>query len=262
MPPVPPQEPVPPDGVAPPVQKKGLAVGGYVLGGLSVLLPLASTMMGAAWIFFLVAGVLSAIAGLVLSVSALAKQTAGRGLAIRGLVLSLLSVLAVSLVASIVLPAELSRKGNAQAAGCGMNLSILGKCVAIYRAWNHDQFPPNLEALMDDGSGGLSPKDLRCPTDGPPDAAFHGTSYFYCAPDGDDETAIIACDIAPVHPRGGGKKARNVLRADLSVHACTESEFQKLLQKPENRRFAEELAKGVTMTPQERVTYIAPRGEK
>jgi len=144
-----------------------------------------------------------------------------------------------------------------------MNLVQMGRAIAIYQAENDDQFPPNLDVLLDDDDA-LSPRALRCPADSTPDAQLNGgSSYFYCAPEDEaDSTTIIACDVAPVHPRHrGSNNARNYLRADLSVHPCTEPEFQQLLQQPENSRFAEELAKGVNLTPQERVTYIAPQGE-
>jgi len=195
-----------------------------------------------------------------------------KGLAVRGLVLSIFRVLAVllavsmiMLVVSILMPGQTKAREAAKTAACNMNLSNIGKAVATYQSENHDQFPPNLEVFLKE-DGGLSPRTLRCPSDGLPDAPLDGTSYFYCAPEGDDidPATIIACDVAPVHAlsTGGRKELRNYLRANLSVQRCTESEFQQLLQQPENRRFAEELAKGVNMTPRERIKYIAPRDEE
>jgi len=251
MPHVSPQ-PFPPQyGVVLSKPTKGLAVAGLVLGILSVLLPGV--------------GILLALVGIVLSAIAISRR-AGRGLAIAGLLLSILGLLIIPLTLMIVLPKLSTARDLAKTTGCGMNLSNIGKEIAVYQYQpeNNGQFPPNLAVLIEEGT--VLPTSLHCPTDGWSKASFNGSSYFYCAPEGDEinDAAVIACDVAPVHTRDlrGNKEARNYLRADLSVQTCTETEFQQLLQKPENRRFAEELAKGVNMTPQNRVTYTAPRDEK
>jgi len=268
---LPPQVPIPPvpppDGVVPPKRKKNLVIGGYVAAFLSVLILIAGAMLGImpkfmAFLAVPVVILVLAIVGMMSAATAIARQTADRGQAVGKLVLSLFVVLLLLFAASVIAPPLFTAGNMSKASGCGMNLSNIGKAIAIYKAQNHEQFPPNLAVLL--GEDALSPKTLHCPTDGSK-ALVNGSSYFYCAPDGDKDvvsTTIIACDIAPVHPVGGNRViTRNYLRADLSVQKSTEPGFQRLLQQPENRRFAEELAKGVTMTPPERVTYIAPRGE-
>jgi len=157
-----------------------------------------------------------------------------------------------------------------KSSGCAMNLSNLGKAIGLYRVSYDNQYPPNLNAILRDGQSG---KGLMCPHD--PALRDNlwdereGSSYFYCTPqnnDGydmpNDDASIIACDIAPFHLAAVFRfdRCRNVLLSNGSVQRYTESEFQQDLQKPQNRRFAEEWAKGEKMSPQKRLHYIAPRG--
>jgi len=226
-------------------QKNRLAVWGLVLGIFSVFIP--------------VAGMLLAMVGIVISGKALARKTlAGQGMAAAGMTLCILGWLAQLVLMLTLLPPLTNARELTKSARCAMNLSQIGKAIAIYGAAHNDRFPPNLDVLLKDGS--LTAETLHCPAH-----TSAGCSYFYRAPDDDEigSGTIIICDVA-FHSRKYrvNNTDRNYLRADLSVQRSSESGFPQLLQQPENRRFAEELAKGVTMTPQERVTYTAPRDGK
>jgi len=240
-----------------PRQKKGLAVAGVVLGVLAVVsfcLPLLSVLL--------------AMVGMILSVKAIRRKTA-RDIAVTGLAANLLGLALVVANVAFVTVGWNNHKVWKGIGSCGARISNIGKGVAIYQAEHADQYPPSLEALIQDNAI-LGREDLRCPLDD----SSSGSSYFYCAPrNGPAAPAgeppavrIIACEAAAVHPATGffgpdeSTKRRHVLWSDNSIQLCAEPEFQQELQKPENRRFAEEFAKGVNMTPQERMTYIAPRG--
>ena len=217
-------------------------------------------------LFFIpVIGLLPAIITVLWAAINLCRESIRRNAAV-WLALSLGAVLFQFAIAPLVDRIGGRASSMAKTAGCAMNLSNLAKAIAIYGEMKADQWPPNLDALFQDDS--LSPKMLICPSNwGPPEVKEgEGTSYFYCAPRSnttpDDEACVIACDTIPVHPanfnifRDGG--LRVVLLSDFSIHRLPEAEFQQELQKPQNRRFAEELAKAANMTPQERLTYIVP----
>jgi hypothetical protein len=240
-----------------PRQKKGLAVAGLVLGVLSVVS-----------FYFACVSVVLAVVGLVLSIKAIKRKTA-RDIAITGLVASLLGLLLVIAFVAFV-TVGWNNKGVWNGIGtCGSRIYSIGRAVEIYRAENADQYPPNLEALIQDHAFYYGRELPRCPLDG----SSEGTSYFYCAPwngpnaqEGAPATnCIIACEVMAAHPVTGffgpdeSNKRRHILWSDGTIELYTESEFQQELQQPENRRFAREFAKGIQMTPQERVTYIAPR---
>lgn len=254
---LPPQVPSPPHNIVLPKQKKGLAIGGFVLGSLSALV-LLDGIVGhtVPMLIALVAAMLLATGGIVLSTVALVRKTAGHRLAYRGLELSVLSVLACLLVLWAIAPYLAKSWDVSKAARCSMNLSDLGKAIEVYQSNSHGQFPPNLAVLLNEGRLS-SPQILRCPKDNSPKTSLIGSSYFYCVPEDDASarTTIIACDVALHHYHDNSNAARIYLLANLSVQRGSESYFQQLLQMPENRRFADELAKGIKMTPYERVTY-------
>jgi Tfp pilus assembly major pilin PilA len=266
LPPLPPSQmppAPPPEEAAPPKPKKHLAFR-YVLGILGVLILIAGAMANVVPVIVLVVAVYVAlltlgVVGIARSSAAIARQTANRRQAVTQLVSNLLAILILLLPASVVAPALLRSREMSKVANCGMNLSNIRKAIEIYKLQNDGQFPPNLDAILKHSD--LSAKMLRCPAN----RSSNGSSYFYCAPEGDDPAlaTIVACDVAPVHiSHGRTKTARNYLRADLSVQSCTESTFQQLLQNPENHRFANELAQAATLTPRERTTYTAPPSQE
>ena len=110
---------------------------------------------------------------------------------------------------------------------CDTNLSTLGTGIAIYKAEHHDQYPPDLNAIV---QAGTSAQVLRCP-----DAKSNRTcDYFFLPPAANAPgTALIVCDLAGNHPDG-----RNCLRAWCSVDCLTTEQFQAELAKPENAAFA------------------------
>ena len=236
-----------------PRRKKGLAVAGLVLGVLSVVSFCLPHLGG-----------LLAIIGILLSARAISRKIA-KDIAVMGLVASLCGLLLVAAHVTIMTRGYNHKGVMDKTAGCGRNLSTIDRGIAIYKGGRAEHYPPNLEAILEYSD--VPPERLRCPADDVSD----GTSYFYCAPWNDNTqegTApavfIIACDVVPAHPAAGffgpdeSNKRRNVLWSDGDIQTCIEAKFQQELQKPENRRFAAELVKGVQMTPQERVKYIAP----
>jgi prepilin-type processing-associated H-X9-DG protein len=108
---------------------------------------------------------------------------------------------------------------------CGTNVSGMGKACLIYANDHDDQFPPDLDTLMDVAqmpkNCAMSQKGLICSATG-----IKG-SYGYCA-DGLDyscePTLIVAYDKKGNHPEG----YRNVLFLDTHVEWITEARFQAL----------------------------------
>jgi len=211
-------------------------------------------------------GLVVLTADLVWSVVALLRKPPDKRFAVARLIACLCLIVVCG---AVVLSARAHYFRLHTSARCAMHMSYLGKAVAMYRAEHEDQYPPSLDVILQDGS--LSTNDLVCVSNLPMGSQRMddegGSSYFYCAPchDDDDEVSdedarLVACDIAPVHPvamfRFG--RCRHILLSNNKVTRFTEAEFQRELQKPQNRQFAEELTKGVKMTPQERLTYIAP----
>jgi len=238
----------------PPVQPSS---GGVVLANLTIVLGILSIIipvMGS--LCWPIGGILA----MAILLAAIARETPVRR-AVVGLVLCLCgSVIQFTVYPRFVYHA----KEMARSAGCEMNLKNLGKAIAIYREKNDDQYPLNQDALLQDGS--QSNKMLVCLESTLCEG--DGSSFFYVAPRANsdapaDDACIIACDTEPLHPaskynifRIGGR--RNVLLSNGDVQHYSESEFQQELQKPQNRRFAEELANGANMTPWERLHYPAP----
>jgi len=249
---------------------------GRVMGGL---------LAGAAGVIVLtllspILGLFLAGAGLIWSTAALWPHAARRQALARLIVC--LGLVAAQI--TVLIPVRMNIYRLHVASICAMRLSCVGKAIAVYQA-EHGQWPRDLETLAN--SGGLSPRELECP---PFDASTDDTTYFYCAPlangppddQGDSqpqngEPFILACDIAPFHPAGlfdifGPERCRHVVLSDFGLKRFTESEFQRELQKPQNRRFAIDLAHGVGMRSYERVKYttldprdaprIAPQDEK
>ena len=256
---MPPLLPPPSDTTPRPDRGKGLAITASMLGLLSFPIPCVVRFM-ADILPSAVMGMMLAVAGITMAIIALAQKTTARSWAINGLALSILGLL-FSIGLALMGPFVFYAKSQAAEAGCKMNLSNLNKNIAQYQSENNNHYPPSLEALV--SSDKFSVKTVNCPATS--DREWEGeSSYFYCAPltDGDAQASvcIVACDAKPNHPTGfftlTGR--RNVLWSDGSVQSCTESEFQRELQKPQNRRFAEEFAKGTSLTPKERMTYIAP----
>jgi hypothetical protein len=233
-------------------------------------LPLADAAVGFL-LFVPMIGLLTAAATVVVSLFTLCFKPAARRSAVIWMMLCLCAVPAHFSYSLLLARA----RDCGKSAACGMNLSNLGKAIAIYRASYDNQSPPSLDAIMQDGSQWSRMLvcfhdpyfwDNRYRTDD-----YDGSSYFYCAPTNNDDydmpadkASIMACDTVPRHLAAIFRFDRyyHALLSNHSVQRYTESEFQRELQKPHNRRFAEELAKGANMTPQERLHYIAPRGEK
>lgn len=153
------------------------------------------------------------------------KANRGKGLAIAGLVLN-----GVVIVAILMLLSSLGRvRGPARRAICGANLNAIGKGMAMYCAVNDEAYPQTVEQLLE--SGEIGERMLQCPSDDDPER-----DYFICFPTDRNAPSkrIIACDHASNHD-----DYRNVLYASMGVTGMTEAAFQAALKEPVNAEFAE-----------------------
>ena len=193
----------------------GLSIAALVMGILA-LIPVLGFFV--AWL------------GLLFGIVALTKKRAKPGLAITGIVLSGLSILATPLIVSIMLPSISRARGIARQTVSMTNLNGIGKAIELYAAENNDQYPAELSQLIEEGT--ITKKTLYYPG-----KEEWGVAYCYLAPaqDAPGET-IMACEKVGLHDNG-----RNVLSADGHVQRMTNDEFAKALAKPANAKFAKAL---------------------
>lgn len=152
------------------------------------------------------------------------------------------SALAYALLALLLLPGlararELARRGR-----CMDNLKGIGG--AIKAKYGYSDYGAPWPADMADLMGlaktsirGRRPEELfRCPSA----QSRRRSDYFYLHPEREPAgSAIIVCDLRGNH----GGEVRYYLTASLSVRHATEAEFQTLLAKSFNAKFAAALRK-------------------
>jgi len=137
---------------------------------------------------------------------------------------------------SILMPSLAKARMQAKMAGSAMNLSNMGKAMAIYGANNQDKLPPDIETLMKDGN--INEKMLVNPVTGRKD-------YIYVGPDvpASDNTAIL------VYESPEGRETVSVLRRDFSVTRMGVAELKRQLNKT---------TQPATKTPGEDVKTVPP----
>ena len=217
-PPVAPPSPHP----AAPQKTSGLAVGALIL-GICGIVPCLGILLGGA--------------GIVLGILALAKNAAGRGLAVGGIIAGLGGIVVgqVLMVVIALVPMLTRAKEGAKQALCGGNLNAIGKGIAMYCTENQDAYPADLEVLARQGFG---PVELwQRPSAG----GRRRCDYFYFPPADPADALVymlVACDLKGNHPDG-----RNVLYVQGNVKWLDENDFQAELGKPVNAAFAAALKK-------------------
>ena len=137
---------------------------------------------------------------------------------------------------SILMPSLAKARMHAKEAGSAMNLSNMGKAMALYSANNQDKLPPDIATLMKDGD--LSEKMLINPVTGKKD-------YIYVGPDvpDTDSQAIL------VYENPDGRERINVLRRDFAVMTISVAELKRKLNKT---------TQPATKTPGEDVKTVPP----
>ena len=202
----------------------GLAIAALVL-GICSFIPLL--------------GVLTGITALVLGIVALAKKTAGQGMAIAGIALGVVGgIVAFAVLPLIFLPALMGAQQRARDTSSLANLKGIGTAVAIYAQVNGDASPPDLETLVEQGI--LTKEELAYP--GAETGRF--SDYFYYARPSrglyladDPSQAILACERGDV----GREDERSAVFLDLHVEKLTNDQFRAKLSLPDNRAFADAL---------------------
>ncbi len=194
-------------------------------------LAIASLILGI--LGFFCVGLVTGPIGIILGLVALHKIRArphllkGKGLATAGAITSSISILVsllLLLLIAILMPALSRARGLAQSVACAAQLQGLGTAVTMYQLDNNDQFPPDLQALVD--AEYASENILICP-------ALHNSPdqvhYIYrgAGLTGDiPGQLIIIYEPATNHTHG----EQNVLFADSSVQRVTDDKFSVLMQ--------------------------------
>ena len=120
-------------------------------------------------------------------------------------------------LAAVAVPALTSARVQSRETTSAMNLSNIGKGMAIYAAGNNDQLPPDFEALIEDCT--VTEKSLRDPVT--------GQRYSYVGslvPDTDGSLILV-------HEVPDGRPIILVLRRDLSVQRYTAEQFKQAMKK-------------------------------
>jgi prepilin-type processing-associated H-X9-DG protein len=140
-----------------PVTASGWAVASLITGIVSFCVPVLGSL----------AAIITGIVGIVKTSR---PRVGGRGMAIAGLVLGLLSMFMV-LPVSILVPALSRAREQANRIKCASNMKQIGLAAIMYANSHGGQFPDDLETIIT--TGGLLPNVLNCPSsaDTPPAAA-------------------------------------------------------------------------------------------
>ncbi|HUU57989.1 MAG TPA: hypothetical protein VMZ50_00485, partial [Phycisphaerae bacterium] len=146
--PMPPAPAPAPSGYGPAQRAAGLAIAALIL-GLCGFIPFLGFGCG--------------LVGIILAAIALAKKTTSGGLAIGGLVTGILGIgMNVVLLTAVMFPALGRARELARRAACMANLNGIGKAIVLYEGNHDDQWPPDLDTLLQDGD--ISRKHLKCPS--------------------------------------------------------------------------------------------------
>lgn len=219
FPPAAPQPPGPPTVPTQAVKGgAGMAVAALVL-GICGIIPVLGMLLG--------------LAGLILGIVVLAMKKKGTGMAIGGIVASVVcsTIGQVVLMSLLILPALYHARGLAKRAVSMANLNGIGKAIAMYENDPDNAAPaPSFEELVD--SGLIGRESLTYP------GANTGRKYdYFYLPDtaGDyDPKRIVACELKGDYTEDG----RNVLYADGAVKWLATPDFEAALADPVNAEFA------------------------
>jgi hypothetical protein len=170
---------------------------------------------------------LTAIPAIILGIIALTGRRAGKGLAIAALIIA--PVLIAAQVA-ILVPALANAREMARRSVCRSNLHFVGAALRMYASDYRDQQPANLDLLI---RHEIPVETLRCPS-AAEQTDPNRRDYFYMPlTPMSDASAMNACEF-----RGNHNDGRNVLIGDGAILWVREPEFQQMLRRPENAKFA------------------------
>jgi prepilin-type processing-associated H-X9-DG protein len=199
-------------------KSSGLAIASLVLG----ILALVTTCI--------LIGPLLGIVGLILGIIALnqigkpGKPAGGKGMAVAGIVTSVMSFLLVllMLMLAIMLPALSRAREMANRFACSANMRGITQTMFLYSNNNDDQFPPDLNLLVQDGS--ITAKSLQC-------LSADTANYIYVYPNkgaNSPDDAILLYE--PLHNHSNGE-GMNIAFGDGHVEFVDAAEARALLEK-------------------------------
>jgi serine/threonine protein kinase/HEAT repeat protein len=168
-------------------------------------------------------GMATGLLGLIFGIVALVKKTTSRGLAIAGTVTGAVAALMIPLHFVMAKGMFGAMKFGADTAVCAQNLTVIGKGISGYQSKHGGAYPPNLEALVQEGF--VAQKALQCPL---LKDKLGQASYVYARPGGTQANGIIVWPRESFGIAGQAAVGRNVLDADLSVRFVSEQDFRRL----------------------------------
>ena len=227
----PPQFPPPGYGYPPYPQPSrptsGWATAGLIFGILGFCLPIIGSLLGI-------------VLGIIGITKTRDNRAGGRGMAVAGLILGIISLLFGPLLIAILIPALNRAREQANRVKCAADMRMLGQAMLTYANTNGDQYPDNLEGLLKTDPS-LSPAIFVCPAGDktPPDnsspqkfasdiASGQHTSYIYLGKGLDlhaPADTVLIYEPLEDHAREG----MNVLFGDGHVQFLDRTQSQTIL---------------------------------
>jgi len=184
--------------------RSGLAITALVLGILGL-------------VFCPLVGIVGLILGIIATVRAgrEPQRYGGKGMAIGGICTGAAGLLFVPMLLAILLPSLSRAREITKRAVDASNLRGIGMAIIVYASDHGDQFPPDLQTLVADGS--VSPKQFIDPSSGnaPPRCDY----YYVTGLAVKDPAGWIVAYSDPAYHNGEGA---NVLYLDSSVRFVME----------------------------------------
>jgi prepilin-type processing-associated H-X9-DG protein len=110
-----------------------------------------------------ITGLLAIIFGIVGLTKTKDPRVGGKSMAITGIILGSVFLIVGPCMISILLPSLNRAREQANRIKCAANMRQIGQAIQIYANTNKGAFPPNLDALLTNGS--LSGAEFACPSD-------------------------------------------------------------------------------------------------
>lgn len=205
----------------------GWATAALIFGILSFCLPILGSLLG----------IIFGIVGLFKTSD---NRASGRGMAIAGLVLSIITLVVLPVPISMLLPTINRAREQANRVKCAADMRNLAQAMLMYANANEGQYPENLGGLLKTDPS-LSPDVFVCPSDDktPPDhsspqkeaaeiASGQHTSYIYLGKGLDVHApadTVLICEPLENHARQG----MNVVFGDGHVQFLDRYQAQTIL---------------------------------
>ena len=125
-------------------------------------LAIASLVLSIIGILFFPAGLIGIVLGIVALTRMKDPSVGGKGLAIGGIAVGVVSILMAGCMISILLPSLNRARETANRVKCASNLRQIGQALLLYSNDNRGAYPPTLDVLLT--TEDITPEVFVCPT--------------------------------------------------------------------------------------------------